>query len=323
MITLYLINIIISLLIFLVTWIIKKKRDYIGLVIILSLPFFGVFLYLTILFLKKICSSELWNESSLSHLPTAYDYSEISMTNLVVSNTKDIIPVQDALVLNDEKIKRSVIINALKGDSYQYLDFLMKALKDKDTETSHYAATAVTEIKRNLTLSIQDLEQQYNDNKSDLSALSPYADVLKKYNRNGLLDTSDLTVMISYADALKKYNNSGLLDKSAYKKNLVIYKNLLEEIVITHKSQQYFYEEVINTNIELEDFDKAVFYCHEFFRQFKNNETPYLLMMKMCFIKKNKTMFNSELQKLRESNVILSKDTLKLIRFWLEGEANA
>nr|WP_278001257.1 hypothetical protein [Clostridium botulinum] len=42
--------------------------------------------------------------------------------------------------------------------------------------------------------------------------------------------------------------------------------------------------------------------------------------MKIYFINKNRTKFNKVLEKLKESNVILNKDSLNLIKFWLEGE---
>ncbi|WP_223919230.1 tetratricopeptide repeat protein [Clostridium caseinilyticum] len=204
--------------------------------------------------------------------------------------------MEDALVLNDEKIKKSFIINVLKSDSYKYLDFLKEAIRDEDTETSHYAATAVTEVKRKLTLAIQEFKEKYQKNKTDL------------------------TIIKAYADALKKYNDSGLLDKNAYQKNLSTYKELLEKIIEMEAADEYLYEEIINCYIILKDFERAIEYCNQYFENFKKSEKPYLLIMKIYFINKNRTKFNKVLRKLRESNIILNRDSLNLIKFWLEGE---
>ena len=223
MFKIYLINIIFSLIIFLFAKVKKKEEYFIGFIIMICLPFFGsVFYIMNIYYRKKITSkfkvSELEKDS--------YSQSaELTSKPFYLSKKMDVIPVEDALVLNDEKIKQDLIINVLKSDPYKYLGFLKKALKDEDTETSHYAATAVTEVKRKLTLEIQEFEERYEKNKTDL------------------------TVIKAYADAIKKYNDSGLLDKSAYQKNLYIYIELLEKIIKIDESDEYLYEEIINLSL--------------------------------------------------------------------------
>ncbi|NFQ92356.1 hypothetical protein FDG02_10530 [Clostridium sporogenes] len=294
MFKIYLINIIFSLIIFLFAKVKKKEEYFIGFIIMICLPFLGsVFYIMNIYYRKKITSkfkvSELEKDSYSQ-------YDDLTSKPFYLSKKMDVIPVEDALVLNDEKIKQNLIINVLKSDTYKYLGFLKKALKDEDTETSHYAATAVTEVKRKLTLEIQEFEERYEKNKTDL------------------------TVIKAYADAIKKYNDSGLLDKSAYQKNLYIYIELLEKIIKIDESDEYLYEEIINGYILLKEFKKAIEYCNRYFEKFKKSEKPYLLIMKIYFINKNRTKFNKVLEKLKESNVILNKDSLNLIKFWLEGE---
>ncbi|NFU38288.1 hypothetical protein FDG30_01845 [Clostridium sporogenes] len=294
MFKIYLINIIFSLIIFLFAKVKKKEEYFIGFIIMICLPFLGsVFYIMNIYYRKKITSkfkvSELEKDSYSQ-------YDDLTSKPFYLSKKMDVIPVEDALVLNDEKTKQNLIINVLKSDPYKYLGFLKKALKDEDTETSHYAATAVTEVKRKLTLEIQEFEERYEKNKTDL------------------------TVIKAYADAIKKYNDSGLLDKSAYQKNLYIYIELLEKIIKIDESDEYLYEEIINGYILLKEFKKAIEYCNRYFEKFKKSEKPYLLIMKIYFINKNRTKFNKVLEKLKESNVILNKDSLNLIKFWLEGE---
>ncbi|ENJ9653460.1 hypothetical protein AB2T14_001066 [Clostridium botulinum] len=294
MFKIYLINIIFSLIIFLFGKVKKKEEYFIGFIIMICLPFFGsVFYIMNIYYRKKVTS-----KSKVSELEKdSYSQSDdLTSKPFYLSKKMDVIPVEDALVLNDEKIKQDLIINVLKSDPYKYLGFLKKALKDEDTETSHYAATAVTEVKRKLTLEIQEFEERYEKNKTDL------------------------TVIKAYADAIKKYNDSGLLDKSAYQKNLYIYIELLEKIIGIDESDEYLYEEIINCYILLKEFKKAIEYCNRYFEKFKKSEKPYLLIMKIYFINKNRTKFNKVLEKLKESNVILNKDSLNLIKFWLEGE---
>ncbi|EJP6472384.1 tetratricopeptide repeat protein [Clostridium sp. FAM 1755] len=294
MFKIYLTNTIFSLLIFLFIKLKTREEFFIGFIIMICLPFFGnIFYIINIYYRKKITSK--FNNSELEK--DNYSKSDnLKSKPFYLSKNMEVIPIEDALVLNDEKIKKSLIINVLKSDSYKYLDFLKEAIRDEDTETSHYAATAVTEVKRKLTLAIQEFKEKYQKNKTDL------------------------TIIKAYADALKKYNDSGLLDKNAYQKNLSTYKELLEKIIEMEAADEYLYEEIINCYIILKDFERAIEYCNQYFENFKKSEKPYLLIMKIYFINKNRTKFNKVLRKLRESNIILNRDSLNLIKFWLEGE---
>lgn len=294
MFKIYLTNTIFSLIIFLFIKLKTKEEFFIGFIIMICLPFFGsIFYIINIYYRKKITSK--FNNSELEK--DNYSKSDnLKSKPFYLSKNMEVIPIEDALVLNDEKIKKSLIINVLKSDSYKYLDFLKEAIRDEDTETSHYAATAVTEVKRKLTLAIQEFKEKYQKNKTDL------------------------TIIKAYADALKKYNDSGLLDKNAYQKNLSTYKDLLEKIIEMEAADEYLYEEIINCYIILKDFERAIEYCNQYFENFKKSEKPYLLIMKIYFINKNRTKFNKVLRKLRESNIILNRDSLNLIKFWLEGE---
>ncbi|MGO5090933.1 tetratricopeptide repeat protein [Clostridium sp. LCP25S3_F10] len=294
MFKIYLTNTIFSLLIFLFIKLKTKEEFFIGFIIMICLPFFGsIFYIINIYYRKKITSK--FNNSELEKDNYSKSYN-LKSKPFYLSKNMEVIPIEDALVLNDEKIKKSLIINVLKSDSYKYLDFLKEAIRDEDTETSHYAATAVTEVKRKLTLAIQEFKEKYQKNKTDL------------------------TIIKAYADALKKYNDSGLLDKNAYQKNLSTYKELLQKIIEMEAADEYLYEEIINCYIILKDFERAIEYCNQYFENFKKSEKPYLLIMKIYFINKNRTKFNKVLRKLRESNIILNRDSLNLIKFWLEGE---
>ncbi|MGO5065010.1 tetratricopeptide repeat protein [Clostridium sp. LCP25S3_F8] len=294
MFKIYLTNTIFSLIIFLFIKLKTREECFVGFIIMICLPFFGsIFYIINIYYRKKITSK--FNNSELEK--DNYSKSDnLKSKPFYLSKNMEVIPIEDALVLNDEKIKKSLIINVLKSDSYKYLDFLKEAIRDEDTETSHYAATAVTEVKRKLTLAIQEFKEKYQKNKTDL------------------------TIIKAYADALKKYNDSGLLDKNAYQKNLSTYKELLEKIIEMEAADEYLYEEIINCYIILKDFERAIEYCNQYFENFKKSEKPYLLIMKIYFINKNRTKFNKVLRKLRESNIILNRDSLNLIKFWLEGE---
>ncbi len=258
------------------------------------LPFFGSIFYIINMYYRKRFHSKF--ENAKLEKDSYSQSEELTSRSFYLNNKIELVPVADALELNDERIKQNLIINAIRTDPYKYLDFLKKAIKDEDTEIAHYAATAVTEVKRKLILKVQELKERYENNKADL------------------------TTMKAYKDALKKYNDSGLLDKNTYEKTLFIYKELLEKIIEMDESNEYLYEEIINCSILLKDFKKAIEYCNLYLKDFKKSEKPYLLIMKIYFINKNRAKFDEVLKKLKESNIALNKDSLDLIKFWEEGE---
>ncbi|MBC8061245.1 MAG: hypothetical protein H7Y18_11330 [Clostridiaceae bacterium] len=291
----YLVNFIISIVIYLYEKKVRKKDAIIGFLIMIFLPFCGVIFYIVMVVCEKYIV-----EFDNKHFKLWFD-NDFKQESLIrrsgdLKNAMDIIPIEEALVLNDESVKRRLIINAIKGDSYQYLGFLKKALKDKDTETSHYAATAVTEVKRKLTMALQEFEVKYQQ------------------------DDSNMEVLTTYVGILKKYNESGLLDKKAYIKNQYKYREILIRILSMDKTNEFYFEEIIKCDITLRKFNEAISYCENYMEIFINSETPYLLLLQIGYINKNVNQFNRIMLKLRSSQVKLSSNGIKILRFWLEGE---
>ena len=58
------------------------------------------------------------------------------------------IPFQDSLYFSDNKDKRAYLIYILKKDFIKHIKGLQKAIESDDSETSHYAAAALMEIKK-------------------------------------------------------------------------------------------------------------------------------------------------------------------------------
>ena len=59
------------------------------------------------------------------------------------------------------------MIDVLKEDTMQYMEVIKTAVLNEDTETSHYAVSAVMEIKRKLSISLQQLSVKFDQNKRD------------------------------------------------------------------------------------------------------------------------------------------------------------
>ncbi len=293
MIKYFIINCIISVL-FLLYFRMRNYSDrYVRFIIMLLLPFVGLILFLTLdiyAYVFKPRNVELTSEDE-----NKTDKVSLFMRKGVLDKELNMVSIEEALILNDNSVKRNLMINILKSDAYMYLGLLKKALKDKDTETSHYAATAVSEIKRKLTLAIQEFQARKEKEKDNIFFLEAYSDVIRKYIESGLLDNK----------SLEKYS--------------YLYSDILTDILKTDLAIEFYYEEKIKIDITLKKFDEAAEICREYMKVYKNSEKPFILLMNIYFIKKDKESFNEILSDLRNSNIKLQWESLAIVRYWLEG----
>lgn len=296
MFSLFIFNFFISLLLF--YYYLRRKTEGRGIrfIIMILLPVVGILLFV-LLDISLVFFSAYRNKKISLERAEKSNFISLLLRKSEIDKWEDIVPIEDALVLNDKKIRRNLIINTLKGDSYIYLSFLKKALKDEDTEVSHYAAIAVMETKRKLTLAIQQLEAKYE-----------------------LGNNEDSLVNEAYAEALKRYTQSGLLDDKAYIKYMDTYSKVLENIINTENVKEIHYEDKIQCDIVMKKYDETISVCRKYMDEFPKSDKPYILLLKIYFLKNDKMQFNEVTKELIQSNIRIEGKSLEIIRFWLRGE---
>lgn len=105
-----------------------------------------------------------------------------------VDEEGNLIPLEEALLINDYKTRRELILDTLYDDPMKYLDILMVARHNEDVETSHYATTVISNAQRNFQLKIQRMSFEVNQNPNDLELLDKYISALNSYIQSGLLE---------------------------------------------------------------------------------------------------------------------------------------
>ncbi|MED4453983.1 hypothetical protein [Metabacillus fastidiosus] len=220
------------------------------------------------------------------------------LSRVDVEKETNIVPVRDALLLNDNQTKRRVLMNVLKNETFNKIEILQTALQNEDTETSHYAAAAIQDTKGQLLKSIQQLEYEAERFPNEIERLAPYARVIKQYV------------------------NTGFLDDRTRKQYLYQYFQLLENMIELAPREKEYYIEIINCALELEELERAETYSHAFLKYCGAEEEAYFSSMKLYYKLKNQSKFHEILQMLRDSPVKLSPQGLNKIRFWLHGDKN-
>lgn len=98
-----------------------------------------------------------------------------------------VVPLEEALIVNDPGDRRRLMLSMLTEDPDAYLAQLQAAKLNDDVEVAHYAATAVAQISKESDLKLQQLERAFKTDPSSHN-LDAYCDFLGTYLGSGLAD---------------------------------------------------------------------------------------------------------------------------------------
>ena len=206
------------------------------------------------------------------------------------------VAIEEALLINDHTTRRKIMIEVLKDDATQYLDVVKKAVENEDTETSHYAVSAIMEVKRKLALAIRQLAEEFESNPDDIEVACDYRDALKKYMESGFMDEHTLRIYREqYIDVL----------------GTIISKNDGD----TGKD----YEEKILYEIRSGTYKEAEKTGHAYMHRYPDREDPYLHLTKFYYTINSPEALQRMIQAVKDSEVVLTNRGIKIIRYWSKG----
>jgi hypothetical protein len=123
--------------------------------------------------------------------------------------------------------------------------------------------------------------------------------------------------MKSYYDVLKEYINSNLLDKSSLKH----YQNMMLDVLYRLiKIEPSYYRDLIQIYISFEDYEQATFHSDDYLVHHPCEEA-YIMSLSVLFQTKDKKKFDKVFNDLRNSEIDLRSDAMKLLRFWIKDVA--
>ncbi|WP_438348665.1 hypothetical protein ACP8HI_24230 [Paenibacillus sp. FA6] len=212
-----------------------------------------------------------------------------------VEKELNVVSIEEALLVSEHAARRTVMINVLKQDSMNYMDILQKAVSNEDTETSHYAVSAVMEMKRKLTISLEELSFKYESNKEDA------------------------TILRAYADVLSSYIKSGFLDERTLRKHKFTYILVLKQLIEVVPEEDAAYIEKVDAELEVGDLLEAENTALLYLDRIPQSEDAYLCLLKVYFYTRSYRKMQETLHLLKRSPLSLSHRALTLVRFWSEG----
>jgi hypothetical protein len=273
----------------------RYKVAYIAAIFIL-MPYLGIFFIVFLNYYPEKKEGQTIDDYEVSTLLSGDKNSHY--LNLNVEKESNIVPIEEALIINNNKTKRMLLIEALKQDIYLSSSFLKKAVNDSDTETSHYAAAALMDLKNRLMTGLQALSVKYE------------------------ADKDDAEISIAYSEVIRRYIHSGMLDNRSIKKYRYLYVQILENINRLEPEKREYFVERINTELKLKEYSKADHTCDKFMALHSSSEEPYIMMLKLCYTLSDTKKFKKTIEKLKNTQIKLSYSALNKLRFWTEEGEN-
>lgn len=274
-------------------WFSRNRQEGIfRLTVILFLPVLGYLLFF-FLWLKESCSEKGEIPEYLQYQGENAATGKKGMSSSFSGRALELVPMEEALLLNDIHSRRKQLLDVLKSDMSKYPAMLKMALSNEDTETSHYAAAGIVEIKRKLLQSVQESKSQYESSR-------------------------DRSSLIAYAYALKAYQGSGLLDETSARKAMEVYQGIIKEAMEYQSLDSEFFIDCINYEIDAGRYELAGLHCKRFMEEHRQEEQPYVMYLKLFYQSGDRERFRDMLKLVEGSTISLTCDTWRIIKFWME-----
>jgi hypothetical protein len=161
-------------------------------------------------------------------------------------NIGSTVSMEEALIINSPKERRSLIMDILNDNPKEYVEFLKMAGNNEDTEVVHYAVTAMEQISKENDKTLWEFEQKYSQNREDLSIIRSYSQFLWNCLEQGLMQ--------GYAERMNRQLFDTLIQKAIQLdsprltdyirciKNAMLLKNYTEASVMLEKARDIFGE---------------------------------------------------------------------------------
>lgn len=280
--------------IFILTGFIKSGKKL--LVIVLAVPFWGAFcLLLQERSLRK--NSVRRKETGIEKLKIN-DEIYRSILKDEDHSSGNLVPFEDALIINDAKTRRELVMDIMYSDPSQYIDLLKHARMDEDTEVVHYATTAMVELQKEYDSALKALAERVLSEPESAEQLKVYALLLEEYIGSGLLE-----------------GNMLVGQRRKFSEIMSRYLELCPE-------ERQFWRRKAENDLALRDLEGAGACMDELMTRWPMEEDGYLLKIQYELIKNNREGIDSALNELKQREISLTPAGKDTVRFWTEGEQN-
>lgn len=215
-----------------------------------------------------------------------------------LSEEENIVPIEEALIIQDKYIKREVLLKLLKSDFEKSLNFIANAVENEDGEVSHYAAAAITEKIAEFKALERKLSEEVKKAEHTQEAYLYYID---------------------YVYHFLKFHILSVPEHAAYSRKLVERIKDLENLFPEAVNGRII-RWVIKNAIELKDYECAEFWLQWGLLKRSEDLDVYKAGLEYYHNRENYIEFSRLLNQLKSTNIILDSQMLELVRYYRTDE---
>ena len=254
----------------------------------LFLPFWGVLVVL-ILHFKLGFDPDNFADIDVEKLKLE---SELYRSIAVDEKKSDtVVPIEEALLINSARERRSLIMDVLNDDPGDYVEFLQKAGNNDDTEVVHYAVTAMVEISKENDYRLQKLETAYS------------------------MEPDNIEVLTSYCDFLWSCLSQNLMQGQVEVMNRELFSQLMQK-KIRMAGTVDDYAQLAENDLRRKSFDAAGDTIAEMGKKWPASEEYILLKIKYLASMNRGREIEEFIIQTENSNIYLSSKTKEALSFW-------
>ena len=256
-------------------------------VIALAIPFFGVLLMVS----YRLCCLLLALNGGRQAEAEQEGEAFFQGTRL----NADIIPLNDAFLVEDVQKKRQFFTGAIKQAVVDNESILQMAMHDRDREIAYYAVALLTARMKKLENELFSRETMMvsGEGQENVPRLEEYAQLLKNYL------------------AQEKF-----IDHVTYAKKQGDYIGLLDYLKKACPDKMEYYIEEIDHLLATKNYVEAELVCAELKERFPENEESYMMYIRLYQSWRKPRQLQQKIRELKACPIELSQEALRAIRYW-------
>lgn len=262
------------------------------LAVIVLVPLWGPLL-VALLSVRSAVFGEGLKESALESLRFNDDLHR-SMSVPSGEDDAGVVPLEEALIVNDPADRRRLMLSMLTEEPDAYLAQLQAAKLNDDVEVAHYAATAVAQISKESDLKLQQLERAFKTDPSSHN-LDAYCDFLGAYLDSGLAE--------GRVAQIQRQQYARLLARRCEREDgpalRIRYATALADA---------------------DEIDKAEDVASQLVIDAPDEQDVWMLCLRLAVIRRDGQAVQRVIDAIEKQHVYLSADNREKLAFWRDGE---
>lgn len=210
------------------------------------------------------------------------------------------VPLEEALAISDRQNLRELMLNIVRGDYQDSLSSIALALNSEDTETAHYATSVLQEalndfrmeVQRNYSLIMEEPDKKTDPQDSVETQAAMLLEFIDEMVRKRVFTDLEQAHFVHLMDSVG--------EKLYFSQDYHMNSSQMEQIALRH--------------LEIKDYSLCEKWCLRIAEQYPNTLSAYTTRLKLYFSNGQREKFFSVMEQLKQSDIVVDRETLDLIR---------